>query len=137
MASAVATELPRHDLPFEKPRPSEVIISPSGEKGYAWELTPSERSHIAEMLNVDVSEITITRNLMSAEREECRSCGKHMGLDDLVHNAKYSGVHGIAFMLDVLRNGNKNESPGHVVFCSRCTTRFDNVTYWIPAIPWI
>jgi hypothetical protein len=67
---------------------------------------------------------------MSHEREECRACGKHMGLDDMVHNAKYGSVHGVAFMLDVLQNGSRNESPAHVIFCSRCTTQFEKKPFW-------
>ncbi|KAL3486702.1 RBP protein [Aspergillus germanicus] len=130
MGSAVVLDLPRHDLPFEKPPQSEVITLSSGETAYAWELTPSERSHIAEMLNVE--------NFMSHDREECRTCSKHMGLDDMVHNAKYAGVHGTAFILDVFRNGNKNESPAHAIFCSRCTSRFRNALAWRfdPDAPW-
>jgi hypothetical protein len=54
MASAAAADLlPRHVLPFEKPPQSELITLSEGEKAYGWKLTPSERSHVAEMLNVD------------------------------------------------------------------------------------
>jgi hypothetical protein len=54
MASAAAADLlPRHVLPFEESPRSELITLPEGEKAYAWKLTPSERSHIAEILNVD------------------------------------------------------------------------------------
>ncbi|KAE8150390.1 RBP protein [Aspergillus avenaceus] len=131
MAAATVADLPRHNIAFEKPPKSEPITFSTGESGYAWELTPTERAHIAEMLNVDISEVTIDKNFMSHEREECRGCGKYMGLDDMVHNAQYGGVHGTAFMLDVLQNGNKNQSPAHVIYCSRCTTQFGIIPWWM------
>ncbi|KAH8424498.1 uncharacterized protein LDX57_002249 [Aspergillus melleus] len=130
MAAAAVGDLPRHDIFFEKFSQSEVITSPSGEKGYAWKLTSTERAHIAEILDVDASQVTIERNIMSHEREECCGCGKYMGLDDMVHNAKYGSVHSSSFMLEVLQNGNKSESPALVIYCSRCTMQYENVPWW-------
>mgnify|MGYP000988861240 CR=1 FL=1 len=31
---------------------------------------------------------------MNRDRAVCRRCGMHSGLDDLVHNALYGGIHG-------------------------------------------
>jgi hypothetical protein len=39
-----------------------------------------------------------------------------MGLDEMVHNAKYGAAHGTAFMLDVFQNGARNECPAHDIY---------------------
>ncbi|KAL4885620.1 RBP protein [Aspergillus karnatakaensis] len=129
--------LPAHDLPMDVPSPSEVITSEDGDKAYRWLLTETERAHIAEMLGVPASEITRTGNLMMEDREVCSCCGKHSGLDDLVHNAFYIGIHNKDFMLDILNNGPTGPSPGHSLYCSRCTSKFQMVAIWASKpFPW-
>ncbi|GIJ85069.1 hypothetical protein Asppvi_003924 [Aspergillus pseudoviridinutans] len=46
------TQLPTHPLPLEKPSPSKIITDNAGKDSYTWKLTESERSHIADMLNI-------------------------------------------------------------------------------------
>ncbi|GKZ27364.1 hypothetical protein AbraIFM66951_004822 [Aspergillus brasiliensis] len=152
MATAVSTaHLPSHDVVTGRPPSSETKVLPSGRISYIWMLSDTERSHIAQMLNVDsketlaktkinnivtysfgtASEITLSGTYMKQDREICRTCGKYMGLDDLVHNAKYGSVHSPDFMLDILRNGPKSgETFPHIVFCSRCTTQFQALAWW-------
>ncbi len=67
---------------------------------------------------------------MNRERSKCNGCGKQSGLDDLVHNALYSGIHSGPFMVDVLTNGPKGQSPAHDLVCSRCTTKHEGSFEW-------
>ncbi|OJJ99645.1 hypothetical protein ASPACDRAFT_60483 [Aspergillus aculeatus ATCC 16872] len=129
--------LPVHQVPIDTPHPSEILQLPAGEKGYHWILSDAERNHIAEMLDVeDKSLLTLRGNRMMRERAVCSGCGKHSGLDDLVHNALYAGIHGKVFMLDVLVHGPKVDSPGHVITCSGCGSVHDGLFLWIPSLPW-
>ncbi|KAF8465519.1 hypothetical protein BDZ91DRAFT_658975 [Kalaharituber pfeilii] len=97
---------------------------------HKWLLTDEELAHIAEMLNVDSSAITNEGNIMNRERAACKSCGKFSGLDDLVHNALARGIHTPEFMVHVLQNGPRNQSPGHEIQCSRCGEMFDGTFFW-------
>ncbi|KAJ4151586.1 hypothetical protein LMH87_012276 [Akanthomyces muscarius] len=136
MAAAVSVPLPAHALAMDVPRKSELIVSELGDQGYCWVLTDTERAHIATMLETDVSEINLRGNVMDKERFACESCGKHSGLDDLVHNALYGGVHSIPFMLGVLVDGPHGESPAHELVCSRCTTKHKHSARWLPRFMW-
>ncbi|PKX96287.1 RBP protein [Aspergillus novofumigatus IBT 16806] len=98
--------------------------------GYRWILTPTERSHIAAMLNCDTSDIALNGNIMAQDRQVCKGCGKFSGLDDLVHNAKHLAVHSPTFMLDILKNGPKNGSPPHALSCSSCGVMYDGEFSW-------
>ena len=75
-------------------------------------------------------QIEFRGNIMNQERSICRGCGKHSGLDELVHNALYAGIHSTAFMVDVLINGPKGPSAPHDLVCSRCTTRYKGSFSW-------
>ncbi|PYH78654.1 hypothetical protein BO82DRAFT_434880 [Aspergillus uvarum CBS 121591] len=124
-------------IPIDAPSPSELLQLPTGENGYHWILSDAERNHIAKMLDVeDKSLLTLRGSRMMRERATCSGCGKHSGLDDLVHNALYAGIHGKAFMLDVLVHGPKAGSPGHEITCSGCGSVHDGRFYWIPSLPW-
>ncbi|PYH44063.1 RBP protein [Aspergillus saccharolyticus JOP 1030-1] len=130
--------LPLHPQPIETPSPSEILLLPSGEKGYHWVLSDAERNHIATMLAVeDTHRLTLRGTRMMQDRAICAGCGKHSGLDDLVHNALYGGVHTTQFMLDVLVHGPKANSPGHQIICSGCGRVHDGLFYWIPALTWM
>lgn len=53
MATAgVAVPLPAHDRFMEEPAKSKVVLGDNGTKGFVWKVTDTERSHMAEMLNV-------------------------------------------------------------------------------------
>lgn len=67
---------------------------------------------------------------MNRDRAVCRRCGMHSGLDDLVHNALYGGIHGSEFMLDVLRHGPKGPSLQHRVVCSDCGAVHEGTFGW-------
>lgn len=54
-------------------------------------------------------------SIRNRDRAQCRGCGKHSGLDDLVHNTLYGAIHTSDFMLDVLRNEPKGPSPRHQI----------------------
>ncbi|KAL4907109.1 hypothetical protein BDW74DRAFT_175895 [Aspergillus multicolor] len=97
---------------------------------YIWHITDPERAHIASLLGCPVSKITAKRTYMQAGREVCRTCSKPSGLDDLVSTAMAQGVHSTAFMLDVLANGPKGNSPSHGVHCSGCGGKFGRLVYW-------
>ncbi|KAI9778294.1 MAG: hypothetical protein M1835_004971 [Candelina submexicana] len=107
-----------------------------GTDGYRWLMTDKERNHIASLLKTDTSAISLRGNIMGQERKVCKSCGKHSGLDDLVHNALSLGIHSKAFMLDVLQNGPKQNSPEHELQCSTCGEMFEGMVGWIYVTPW-
>ncbi|KAB8217653.1 hypothetical protein BDV33DRAFT_206160 [Aspergillus novoparasiticus] len=88
-------------------------------------MTSQERAHIAGSLDIDESTIPRRGNVMMRERAVCTSCGKHSGLDDLVHSALDCGIHGRTYMLDILQNGAKENSPKHYITCSGCGTLHD------------
>ncbi|KAA8649288.1 hypothetical protein EYZ11_013484 [Aspergillus tanneri] len=91
--------------------------------GYRWLLTPVERSRVASMLHCDVSEISLDSIVMRQNREVCNGCGKYVGLDDFVYNAKRLGVHSPAFMIDILREcGERNSDE---LECSECGTMYE------------
>ncbi|KAL4898862.1 hypothetical protein BDW74DRAFT_184286 [Aspergillus multicolor] len=127
---ATASVLPVHNLLMDTPRPSEPVTASNGEQAYRWLLTETERAHIADMLDVQESEISLSGNIMVQDREVCSGCGKHSGLDDLVHNAYHLGIHNKDFMLNILTNGPKSESPAHDVHCSRCSNRYETRFRW-------
>jgi hypothetical protein len=79
----------------------------------------------------EVSELEIRGSIMKQERSVCPGCGKHSGLDDLVHNALYAGIHSAAFMIKVLVNGPGRSSPPHEIICSRCTTKHEGWFQWV------
>jgi hypothetical protein len=83
-----------------------------------------------------VSDLTIRGNTMKQERSVCAGCGKHSGLDDLVHNALYAGIHSAAFMVKVLLNGPERPSPPHELVCSRCTTKHKGPIQWVDNQKW-
>ncbi|KAK6823792.1 hypothetical protein RU639_006262 [Aspergillus parasiticus] len=112
-------------MQFETPIPSEVVSIPDGTNGYRWIMTSQERAHIAGLLDTDESAIPRGGNVMMRERAVCTSCGKHSGLDDLVHSALDRGIHGRTYMLDILQNGAKENSPKHYITCSGCGTLHD------------
>jgi len=68
---------------------------------------------------------------MSRDRMVCRGCGKHSGVDDLVHNALYAGIHSASFMVDVI-NGHKatGASSPHDIVCSNCATKHEHSARW-------
>jgi hypothetical protein len=69
---------------------------------------------------------------MSHEREECRCCGKHMGLDDLVHNAKYGCVHSSVFYTECSSDWPKEKKrPARVTFCSPYTPQLERNLWWM------
>ncbi|CAG7557802.1 unnamed protein product [Fusarium equiseti] len=111
--------LPAHQRPFDLPTPSERVPCSNGNEAYRWVLTESERVHMAEMLGVD-------------------KCGKHSGLDDMVHNALYAGIHSASFLKEIVVDGKPpgNGSPAHEIFCSNCTTKHVDVGYWEGVEPW-
>ncbi|GIJ87966.1 hypothetical protein Asppvi_006882 [Aspergillus pseudoviridinutans] len=125
------SDLPVHPLAMETPSPSKVITDDDGKNWYNWELTETERAHIASMLETTVP-ITRRANIMNCEREQCHNCGKHSGLDDLVHNALYGGIHSKEFMFDVLQNGPKGPSPKHSLVCSGCGNLHNGAFFWPP-----
>ncbi|QMW25646.1 hypothetical protein F9C07_1335 [Aspergillus flavus] len=88
-------------------------------------MTSQERAHIAGLLDTDESTIPRGGNVIMRERAVCTSCGKHSGLDDLVHSALDRGIHGRTYMLDILQNGAKENSPKHYITCSGCGTLHD------------
>ncbi|KAG6986666.1 hypothetical protein G7Y79_00074g098630 [Physcia stellaris] len=136
----------------DTPLASEVVDGAGDNLGYRWLLTSKERAHIAGLLNcagmysslspcpVDLppsypssqhlDDITLRGNIMNRERSVCKGCGKHSGLDDLVHNALYLNIHTPTFMLDVLQNGPKNDSPAHWILCSGCGVRHEEQMGW-------
>ncbi|KAA8648673.1 uncharacterized protein ATNIH1004_004558 [Aspergillus tanneri] len=108
-----------------------ALSEPTNVEGrYRWMLTPTERSRVALMLHCDVSEITLDSIVMRQDREACNGCGKYVGLDDFVYNAKRLGVHSPAFMIDVLRecgesNGNMRKTgQSHILECSECGSMY-------------
>ncbi|KAI9793007.1 MAG: hypothetical protein M1835_007500 [Candelina submexicana] len=105
------------------------LSEPVGEN-YRWLLTSTERNHIGQLLDVAPSTIPTRGNVMTRERDTCKHCGKHSGLDDLVHNALDLQIHSPEFMLDILRNGPTNDSPGHELKCSGCGEMFDGLFRW-------
>ncbi|KAF8453704.1 hypothetical protein BDZ91DRAFT_668483 [Kalaharituber pfeilii] len=104
---------------------------------HKWLLTGEEIAHVAEMLNIDSSAITIDGNIMNRERAACKSCGKFSGMDDLVNNALARGIHNPEFIIEVLKNGPKNQSPGHEIQCSKCGEMFDGSFSWGPWGEWV
>ncbi|KAK3896670.1 hypothetical protein C8A05DRAFT_20405 [Staphylotrichum tortipilum] len=115
---------------MDEPAPSKVVKVSNGKIGYSWILTDTERAHISDMLGIDASQLELQGYTMAQERSICRGCGKHSGLDDLVHNALFAGNHSAAFIVDVLINGPKGPSAPHDVVCSRCTTRYEDPFIW-------
>ncbi|KAK8142647.1 hypothetical protein G3M48_008448 [Beauveria asiatica] len=128
--------LPAHTLAMDEPSPSEVVKNSEGDMNYRWIMTDTERAHIANMLDVDASIFSIRGNIMNQERSVCGGCGKHSGLDDLVHNAFYAGIHSAPFMVDVLVNGPKGPSPPHDLVCSRCITKHEGLFGWPGGFNW-
>ncbi|KAG8864199.1 hypothetical protein FRB96_006020 [Tulasnella sp. 330] len=118
--------------------PDTRLVKVGDEVAYRWILTPVERTHIASLLDVDASAITTEGNIMVGDRVCCKSCGKRSGLDDLVHNALSIGVHCKDFMLDVLINGPKADSPAHPLSCSTCGETYEELFLWAghPNDPW-
>ncbi|RFN50623.1 rna binding protein [Fusarium flagelliforme] len=130
--------LPAHQRPFDLPTPSERVMCSNGNEAYRWVLTESERVHMAEMLGVDKSSIGLRGNVMNRDRMVCQGCGKHSGLDDMVHNALYAGIHSASFLKEIVVDGKPpgNGSPAHEIFCSNCTTKHHDVGYWEGVEPW-
>ncbi|EPS45516.1 hypothetical protein H072_542 [Dactylellina haptotyla CBS 200.50] len=96
--------------------------------GYHWLLTNEERQHIAEILEIDESNLAhVSHTPINRSRMTCTQCGKRSGLDDVVQSAHELGVHTSAFMINVLVNGLKANGPVHGMDCSRCGERFDGV----------
>ncbi|KAF3279133.1 hypothetical protein TWF970_004239 [Orbilia oligospora] len=99
--------------------------------GVRWILTGEERASITSALGIEAHIIDHVRgNVMTRERSVCSGCGKHSGLDDLVHNAIMAGVHDGAFILKVLVDGPQSRSPTHGLQCSHCSENFDGVYDW-------
>ncbi|EJP65754.1 RBP protein [Beauveria bassiana ARSEF 2860] len=122
------TNVPRHHLSMDEPLlVSEIVTANNGGKAYHWALTDTERAHIANLLNVDATELAVKGTIMNRERSTCNGCGKQSGLDDLVHNALHAGIHSAPFMANVLANGPKGpeEIPPHELTCSRCATKHE------------
>ncbi|KAB8253575.1 RBP protein [Aspergillus pseudonomiae] len=117
------------------PPPTEILHLDTA-TGYRWILSEAERAHIASLLKTETDAITIRGNIMTQERRVCAHCGKHSGLDDLVHNALALGIHSDGFMLDVLQHGPKNTSPPHNLLCSNCGEQHEGTFLWIPSLPW-
>ncbi|KAI9702405.1 MAG: hypothetical protein M1836_000884 [Candelina mexicana] len=99
-------------------------------ENYRWLLTSTERNHIGQLFNAAPSTIPTRGNVLTREREMCKHCGKHSGLDDFVHNALSLQIHSADFMLEILRNGPDKESPGHELRCSGCGEMFDGLFQW-------
>ncbi|KAL5342013.1 RBP protein [Aspergillus crustosus] len=108
------------------------ISEPCADGGYLWILTPEEREHIASLLNCDIDKVSINANHMVQDRQACTNCGKISGLDDLVQNALSRGVHPTSFILDVLENGPRDDSPEHDLACSTCGVIFKAAIRWYP-----
>ncbi|KAL3462354.1 RBP protein [Aspergillus heterothallicus] len=113
-----------------------AITERTHEGAYRWIVTPEGRAHIASLLGCNVTHITRTATLMAHDRRTCTGCGKPSGLDDLVHNALGQRIHSASFILDVLENGPKNDSPAHELFCSGCGVKHVGEFMWIPSDPW-
>ncbi|KAJ4150478.1 hypothetical protein LMH87_011227 [Akanthomyces muscarius] len=130
-------ELPFHDLEMSEPAPSEVHQF-KGKTFYCWLLSDTERSHIADMLQMDVADLNIKGANFTEDRAKCRGCGKHSGFDDFVHNALYAGIHSVDFIKDYIF-GNINPGAGlvgHELTCSRCATKHENMSYWDHEFSW-
>ncbi|RAQ44590.1 hypothetical protein AFGD_008066 [Aspergillus flavus] len=113
------------NVQFEAAITSEIVPIKNGTNGYRWIMTSQERAHIAGLLDTDESTIPRGGNVIMRERAVCTSCGKHSGLDDLVHSALDRGIHGRTYMLDIPQNGAKENSPKHYITCSGCGTLHD------------
>ncbi|KAF3111411.1 hypothetical protein TWF102_007079 [Orbilia oligospora] len=99
--------------------------------GVRWLLTDEERTSIATLLDVEESTIShISGNIMNRPRATCTGCGKHSGLDDMVHNAVEAGIHSNAFVLNVLVKGPHAKSPAHGLKCSRCDSEYEGLWNW-------
>ncbi|KAL4961054.1 RBP protein [Aspergillus stella-maris] len=117
-----------------------TTLSPLSEPvpgGFRWIITPEERAHIGSLLDCHGSDISRPATLMVQDHKICTGCGKHSGLDDLIQNALSLGIHSASFMLDVLQNGPKKDSPAHELFCSRCGVKHSEMFLWIPSNPWL
>ncbi|KAK6513135.1 hypothetical protein TWF506_009301 [Arthrobotrys conoides] len=96
-----------------------------------WFLTDDERTSIANSLDVEKSTLLdLKGNVMNRARATCTGCGKHSGLDDMVHNAVEAGIHSNTFVLDVLVNGPQSMSPAHGLKCSRCDSEYEGLWRW-------
>ncbi|KAM3452558.1 hypothetical protein MY3296_004447 [Beauveria thailandica] len=133
----MAVSLPIHDLPMDKPAPSEVFQY-EDKTLYNWKLTQTEHAHIASMLNMEASELKLRGSNFLQDRSECGKCGKYSGMDDFVHNALYAGIHSVEFMKDFLLGKIKQTTPytEHDVICSRCDTKHTETFRWGSWPPW-
>ncbi|KAK6507907.1 hypothetical protein TWF481_006328 [Arthrobotrys musiformis] len=108
----------------------ETILLPNG--GFQWVLSNKERESIANALDTDGQTLSsIKGNVIGRARETCSGCGKLSGLDDFVKNAVDLGVHSKSFILGVLTDGVKRETPSHALQCSGCGTHFEGVFPWV------
>ncbi|KAM3537904.1 hypothetical protein ARSEF1564_009173 [Beauveria bassiana] len=133
----MALTLPVHDLLMDKPTVSETFEY-DNMTFYKWQLTETERAHIASMLNIETSDLKLKSANFLEDRSQCEGCGKHSGMDDFVHNALYAGIHSVEFMRDFLLGKTKQTAPytEHEVICSRCSTKHKEVKRWLAFPPW-
>ncbi|KAF3182288.1 hypothetical protein TWF751_007329 [Orbilia oligospora] len=99
--------------------------------GVRWILTSEERAGITSALRIEARIINhVKGNVMTRTRSICSGCGKHSGLDDMVHNAIMSGVHDGVFIAKILVDGPQSQNPSHGLQCSRCSESFEGVYDW-------
>ncbi|KAL3493499.1 hypothetical protein BJX62DRAFT_235327 [Aspergillus germanicus] len=65
------------------------------------------------------------------DRSVCDTCGKHSGVDDLVHNALYMGIHSRNFMWETVTGARASEGGvEHKIISSRCGTFLKEGKNW-------
>jgi hypothetical protein len=72
------------------------------------------------------------------DRSVCHTCGKHPGVDDLIHNALYMGIHSRDFIWETVTGIRPSEGGIECrVICSRCGTLHERAAKeWRAIPPW-
>ncbi|KAL6299801.1 hypothetical protein BKA93DRAFT_829578 [Sparassis latifolia] len=104
-------------VPTAEPELSRAIDARHGDE-YLWYIDDAESRHLSDLLGTDFGRLRIKGVLLSKPKMQCENCGKHTGLDDIVHNALQDGVHSKEFMIKVLEDRTSHPSSGHVIRCS-------------------
>ena len=94
--------------------------------------------HHDVIINNKQTSIGLGGNVVNRDRMVCEGCGKHSGLDDMVHDALYDGVLSASFVKEIIVDGKPpgNGSPANEIFCSNWTTKHVDVGYWEGVEPW-
>ncbi|KAL6303073.1 hypothetical protein BKA93DRAFT_750836 [Sparassis latifolia] len=120
--------------PTAEPELSREIDARHGDE-YLWYIDDAESRHLSDLLGTDFGRLRIKGVLLSKPKMQCENCGKHTGLDDIVHNALQDGVHSKEFLIEVLEDRAPHPSSGHVIRCSSagCGRAYDeSLTSWHP-----